>query len=73
MEMLLDPGYQRSNATPNLHRSSGTRDIRYFHTKILLYFHISIVNQFRNKTLSAQRNVHIMQILGRIPPKKGTF
>jgi len=29
-----------------------------------------IVNHFRNKILSSQRNVHIIQILGRMPPKK---
>jgi len=32
-----------------------------------------MVNHFRNKILSSQRNVHIVQILGRIPPKKGLF
>jgi len=32
---------------------------------------MSIVDHFRNKILSAQRNVLIMQILGRMPPKKG--
>jgi len=61
--MLPDPGYQGSNATPNLHKSS--HGIRYFHTKILPYFHMLIVNHFRNKILSAQRKVLIMQILGR--------
>jgi len=29
-----------------------------------------IVNHFRNKILSSQRNVHIIQIVGMIPPKK---
>jgi len=31
------------------------------------------VNHFRNKILSSQRNVPVIQILGRIPPKKGYF
>jgi len=32
-----------------------------------------IVNHFRNKILCSQRNGHIMQILGRIPRKKGLY
>jgi len=32
-----------------------------------------IVNNFRNKILCSQRNGHIIQILGRIPPKKGLY
>jgi len=28
-------------------RHPGTRDIRYFQTKLLFYFHMSIVNHFR--------------------------
>jgi len=31
---------------------------------------MSIVNHFRNKIVSAQRDVHIIQILCRVPPKK---
>jgi len=31
---------------------------------------MSIVNHFRNKILSAQRNIHIMQILSRVPPNR---
>jgi len=31
---------------------------------------MSIVNHFRNKILSAQRNIQIIQILRRVPPKK---
>jgi len=46
-----------------------TRDIRYFQTKLFFYFHMSILNHFRNKIVSAQRKVHIMQILRRVPPK----
>ena len=34
---------------------------------------MSIVNHFRNKILSAQRNVLIMQILGWVLPKKWLF
>jgi len=37
----------------------GTRYIRYFHTKLFYYFHMSIVNHFRNKISSAQRNIQI--------------
>jgi len=31
---------------------------------------MSIVNHFRNKIVSAQRNVHIVQLFCRVPPKK---
>jgi len=34
-----------------------------------LQLHMSVVNHFRNKILSAQRNIHIIQILCRVPPK----
>jgi len=34
---------------------------------------MSIVNYFRNKILSAQRNVLFMEILGRVLPKKCFF
>jgi len=34
---------------------------------------MSIVNHFRNKILSAQRNIHIVQIVCKVPPKKGLF
>jgi len=49
-------------------RLPGTRDIRYFQTKTIFYFHI--VNYFRNKIISAQRNVHIIKILSRYHQKK---
>ena len=44
-----------------------------FPYQTIFYFHMSIVNHFRNKILSAHRNIHIMQILCRVPPKKGLF
>jgi len=34
---------------------------------------MSIVNHFRNKIVSAQRNVHVIQILCRVPPNRGYF
>jgi len=54
-------------------RHPATRDIRYFRTKLFFYFHMSIVNGFRNKIVSAQRNIHSIQILCRVPPKRGFF
>ena len=51
-------------------RLPGTRDIRYSQTKA---FFTLIFNHFRNKIVSAQRNVHIIQILLRVPPKKRIF
>jgi len=34
---------------------------------------MSIANHFRNKIVSAQRNVHIIKILFRVPPKRENF
>jgi len=34
---------------------------------------MSVVNHFRNKIVSAQRNVHIIQLLCRVPAIKGFF
>ena len=67
---ILAWGNAGSNATENWLRCPGTRDTRYFLTKLFFYFQTSIVNHFRNKILSAQRNIHIMQILCRVPRQK---
>jgi len=37
----------------------------------VVYFHMRIANHFRNKLVSAQWNVHIIQILCRVLPKRG--
>jgi len=55
------------NATHNLHTSSWDTWQPLFPYQTIFYFHI--VNHFRNKIISAQRNVHI-QILCMVPPKK---
>jgi len=53
-------------------RLPGTRDIRYFQTKLffLPYVHCQ---RFRNKIASPQRNVHIIQILRKVTPKRVFF
>jgi len=44
-----------------------------FPYQIIFHFHMSIVKHFRNTTVSALRNIHIIQNLCRVPPKRGFF
>jgi len=67
---LAKPGY---NATHDLHTSSWDTWHAFFSDQTISYIHMYIVNHFRNKILCSQRNGHIMQILGRIPRKKGLY
>jgi len=59
------------DATHNLHTSAWDTWHPSFPDHTVFYFHVSIVNHFGNKIVSAQRNVHIILILRRVPPKKG--
>jgi len=43
-----------------------------FPDQTIFYFHTSIVNHFHNNILSAQRSIHIIEVLCRVPPK-GVF
>jgi len=62
-----------NNATLNFHTSSWDTWHPLFSDHTIFHLHVCIVNHFRNKILSSQRNVDIIQILGRIPSKKGLF
>ena len=54
-------------------RLPGTRDIRYFRTKLCFTSRRPLFNHFRNKIVSAQRNIHIIQILCPVPPNRGFY
>jgi len=58
------------NAAHNLQTSSWDTCHPLFRDQTIFYFRMGIVNRFRKKIVSAQRNVHIIQILCRVPPKK---
>jgi len=67
-------GNAGSNATWNLITLSwGTWHPLFPYQTVFFYFQMSIVNHFHNKVLSAQRNIHIIRILCRVPRKKGLF
>jgi len=70
--MLYESGKVGYDATHNLITSSVFMGPRHplFINQTTFYFHTSIVNHFRNKIVSAQRNIHI-QILCTVPPKMG--
>ena len=71
---ILAWGNAGSNATWNLITLSwGTWHPLFPYQTVFFYFQMSIVNHFHNKVLSAQRNIHIIRILCRVPRKKGLF
>jgi len=57
------------NAAHNLHSSSWDTRHLLIPDQTIFYLHVCIVEHFCKKILSSLRNVHIIHILGRIPPK----
>jgi len=73
LKMPYESGKLGHNATHNLHTSSWDTWHPLFPDQTIIDFTTSIVNHFRNKIVSAQRNIHIIQILRTAPPRMGFF
>jgi len=72
LSLLYESGKVGYYAAHNLHTSSWDTWHPLFPDQTIFYFHTSIVNHFRNKIVSAQRNIHIIQILCTVS-QKGAF